>query len=60
MNQKSEKTFPRYTYLDGFGKFLMIFVKKNFFLPLLEKILDQKITFWRFLKNTVLAKNLTI
>ena len=23
---KSEKTFPRYTYFDGFGKFLVTFV----------------------------------
>ena len=26
--KKSEKTFPRYMYLDGFGKFLAIFVPK--------------------------------
>ena len=25
--KKSEKTFPRYMYLDGFGKFLVIFVQ---------------------------------
>ena len=31
MNQKSEKTFPKYTYLDGFGKFFVIFVQKYFF-----------------------------
>ena len=40
--KKSEKTFPRYMYLGGFGKFL----SKNIFLPLLKKKkLGQKITF---------------
>ena len=34
---KSEKTSPRYTYLDGFGKFLVIFCPKIFLLPLLKK-----------------------
>ena len=29
--------FPRYIYLGGFGKFLVIFVQKYFFLPLLKK-----------------------
>ena len=28
---ESEKTFPRYMYLDGFGKFLVIFVQKYIF-----------------------------
>ena len=46
-------------YLDGFGKFLVVFVQK-YFLPLLKKNLGQKITFWQFLKNTILAKSLTI
>ena len=32
-------------YLDGFGKFLVIFVQKYFSLPLLKKKLGQKITF---------------
>ena len=31
--KKSEKTFPRYTYSDGFGKFLVIFVQKYFSYP---------------------------
>ena len=31
-------------YVDGFGKFLVIFVKKYFFLPLLKN-LRSKITF---------------
>ena len=31
-------------YLDGFGKFLVIFVQKYFF-TLVNKILGQKITF---------------
>ena len=30
INQKNEKTFPRYMYLDGFGKLLVIFVQKFF------------------------------
>ena len=30
---KSEKTFPRYMYLDGFGKFLVIFVQNYSFYP---------------------------
>ena len=42
--KKSAKTFPRYTYLDGFGKFLVIFVQKYFF-TLVKKCLGQKITF---------------
>ena len=45
INQKSEKTFPRYMYLDGFGKFLVIFVQKIFFFTLVKKNLGQKITF---------------
>ena len=35
-------------YLDGFGKFLVIFVQKYFFFYPCLKILGQKITFWRF------------
>ena len=41
-------------YLDGFGKFLVIFVQK-FFLPLL-KSLGQKIMFWPFLKITIFSQ----
>ena len=33
MNQKSEKTLSRYTYLDGFGKFYGDFCLKIFFYP---------------------------
>ena len=36
-NQKREKTFPRYTYFDGFGNFLVIF-----FLPLWKKMGQNK------------------
>ena len=43
--KKSEKTFPRYTYLDGFGKFSVIFVQKYFFFTLVKTKLGQKITF---------------
>ena len=39
INQKSEKTFPRYMFLDGFGKFLVVLVQKYFFLPMLKKII---------------------
>ena len=42
-------------YLDGFGKFLVIFVQKYFF-TLVKKIwAPQKITFWQFLKNTIFS-----
>ena len=55
--KKSEKTFPRYMYLDGFGKFLVIFVQDIFVLPLVKKKkkkkMGQKSLFWRFLKNTI-------
>ena len=37
---KSEETYPRYMYLDGFGKFSVIFV--DFFLNLVQKFLSQK------------------
>ena len=48
-------------YLDGFDQFLVIFVQKFFFLPLLKKILGQKNGFFgNFSKIRFLAKNLTI
>ena len=53
--KKSEKTFPRYMYLDGFGKLLVIFVQKYFF-TLVKNFLAKKITFWRFLKNTIFSQ----
>ena len=31
INQRSEKTVTKYMYLDGFNKFLKIFVKHNLF-----------------------------
>ena len=43
-------------YLDGFGKFLVIFVQK-YFLPLLKRILGQKITFLAISQNTILSQN---
>ena len=47
-------------YLDGFGKFLVIFVQKYFFLPLLKKFWAKKSLFDNFSKIQFLAKNLTI
>ena len=44
-------------YFDGFGKFLVIFVKK-YFLPLLKTFGEKKkkkTPFWRFLKNTIFS-----
>ena len=38
--------------LDGFGKFLVIFVQKYIF-TLVTNILGQKITIWRFLNLTI-------
>ena len=46
-------------YLDGFGKFLVIFVQ-NIFLPLLKNILAKKSLFGDFSKIRFLAKNLRI
>ena len=62
MNQKSEKTFPRYTYLDGFGKFSGDICPKIFSYPcsLLNKFWDKKSLFGDFSKIWFLAKNLTI
>ena len=37
-------------YLDGFGKFLVIFVQKYFFY-VVKKDLGQETLFWQFLKN---------
>ena len=54
-----EKTFPRYTHLDGFGKFLVIFVQK-YFLPLLKKCGPKNHLFGNFSKIWFLARNLTI
>ena len=42
-------------FLDGIGKFLVIFVQKYFF-TLVKKNLGQKTNFWRFLKNTVFSQ----
>ena len=42
-------------YLEGFGKFSVIFVHWNIFLPLLKKM-GQKSLFWRFLKNTIFSQ----
>ena len=33
-------------FLDGFGKYLVIFVQKYIFLPLLKKIWAKKSLFW--------------
>ena len=38
------KPFPRYMYLDRFGKFLVIFPKKYFFHPCFKKIGPNKQT----------------
>ena len=43
-------------YLDGFGKILVTFVQKYFFLPLLKKIWAKKSLFWRFLKHTIFSQ----
>ena len=51
MNQKSEKSFPRYMYVDGFGKFLEIFVQIFFFFTLVQKNLGQKNIFLFFFQN---------
>ena len=52
INQKSEKTFPKHMYLNGFGKFLVIFVKKMFSLPLtVKKFWPKKSLFGNFSKN---------
>ena len=45
--QKSEKTFPRYMCLDGFGEFLVIV--KKLFLTLVGKKSGQITLFWCFL-----------
>ena len=61
INQKSEKTFPKQMYLDGFGNFFfVIFVQKYIFLPLLKKIWAKNHCFGDFSKHTILAKNLMI
>ena len=54
--KKSEKTFPRYTYLNGFCKFLVIFVRKYIFLPLFKKIWGQKITFLAISQNNIFSQ----
>ena len=60
INQKTEKTFPRYIFLMVLAKFWRFLSKNVFFLPLL-KILGQKITFFDdFSKIRFLTKNLTI
>ena len=45
--KKSEKTFPRYMYLDDFGKCVVIFVKKYLF-TLVQKFWRQKSLFGDF------------
>ena len=40
-------------YLDGFGKFSVIFVQKLLFLPLSKTKLGQKSVFRQILKNTI-------
>ena len=55
---KNEKYSPRYMYLDDFGKFLMIFVKKYF--SVVQKILVQKAIFGDFSKMQFLGNNLTV
>ena len=42
-------------YLDGFGKFLVIFVQKYFFI-LVKKFWATKSLFWQFLKNTIFSQ----
>ena len=44
-----------YLDLDGFGKFLVIFVQKYIFLSLLKNF-GPKIIFWCFLKNTIFCQ----
>ena len=59
-NQKSEKLFPRYTYLDGCGKFLVIFVQTFFFIQLLKRMGQKKkktFFFCDFSKIRFWAKN---
>ena len=54
---KSEKTVPKYMYflIVDFGKVFRIFVQQ-IFLTLVQKVLGQKITFWRFFKTTVFSQ----
>ena len=59
-NLKSEETFPRYTYLDDFGKFLVIFVQKYFFALVKKNRAKKSLFFGDFSKIQFLAKNLTI
>ena len=42
-------------YLDGLGKFFFDFGQKVFF-PLVQKLFEPKINFWRFLKNGVFGQ----
>ena len=55
IKHKSEKAFPRYLYLDGFGTFLVIFCQEVFFFYPCSKILAPKIDLWRFLKNSAFS-----
>ena len=59
--QKSQNTFPRYLFLDGFGKFVVIVWQ--FFLPLLKKRKLEKKNkqnktnhFWQLLTNKILSR----
>ena len=47
-------------YLDGFGKFLVIFVQKYIFLPLLKKFWAKNHFFGNFSKIQFKAENLMI
>ena len=40
-------------YSIGFGKYLVIFVQKCLFWPLLKEMGQKTLTFWWFLKNTI-------
>ena len=52
--KKGRKHYLDDMYLDGFGKFLVIFVPKYFFtLVKKKKKYGQKKSFWQFLKNTI-------
>ena len=54
-NQKSEKPFPQYMYLDGFGKSFGDFVKKKK-ITLVQKFWREKLIFGDFSKIEFLAK----
>ena len=49
INQKSEKTFPRYMYLDGFWQIFGNFIQK-YFLTLVKNNVGKKSLFGDFLE----------